>query len=223
MKVCVLIPVHNEGKEIARIVGAVRAQGLDVIVVDDGSEDDSGRLAEEQGALVLRNPAKQGKGASLQKGFAHILQHPYDGVVTMDGDGQHDVDDLPLFLAKAAGQPKSVVNGTRMGEAFRMPLVRRVTNRMMSWMISSLCGQKIEDTQCGFRYISCDVLRQIHLTASDFEIETEVLMKTSRLGYPILSVPIKTIYRDETSKIRPIKDTIRFFAYIFREMKNRKI
>lgn len=222
MKICVIIPAHNEEKYIAEVVAAVRLKGLDVVVIDDGSMDMTGSLAQKHGATVLRNEPRQGKGFSLKRGFAHVVDNGYDGVISMDGDGQHDPEDLVHFLNAARSRTMCVINGTRMGNAKTMPFVRRVTNRFMSWMISRICHRKIEDTQCGYRYISSDVLRQIKLTANDFEIETEVLLKSCRVGCEVISVPVKTIYRDEKSKIRPVKDTIRFFSYLSRELKNEK-
>ena len=222
LKICVIIPAHNEEKYIAAVVTAVRAKGFDVVVIDDGSADRTGSLAQQSGATVLRNEPRQGKGFSLKRGFAHVVTLGYDGVIAMDGDGQHDADDLGKFSAAAQGKTMCIVNGTRMGDARTMPFVRRVTNRFMSWMISRICGQRIDDTQCGYRYISTDVLRRIELTANDFEIETEILLKGCRAGCEIISVPIKTIYRDEKSKIRPVKDTVRFFSYLSRELKSQK-
>jgi len=221
LKICILIPAHNEEKEIGRLVREVRAKGLDVLVVDDGSKDGTAAIARAQGAEVLKNDPRRGKGFSLKRGFDHAVGKGYDGVITMDGDGQHDTDDLARFLAAAQTTPRGVVNGTRMRDAGAMPLVRRLTNRFMSWMISAISGQRIEDSQCGYRYVSCDLLRQITLTSNDFEIETEVLLKSCKAGCSVISIPIKTIYRDEKSKINPVKDTCRFFAYLWRELRNK--
>ena len=88
----------------------------------------------------------------------------------------------------------------------------------MSSLISFACRNSIADTQCGYRYINCDILKQIQFSSDDFEIETEILMKAAKKGYPIYSVPIKTIYRDEKSKIHPFKDTIRFVNYFIKEI-----
>jgi len=222
LRICVVIPAHNEAKFIASVVTAVRAKGPDVVVIDDGSADETSPLAQQSGATVLRNEPRGGKGFSLKRGFAYVLEHNYDGVVAMDGDGQHSPDDLQNFLTVAQGKTMCIINGTRMGNTATMPFVRFMTNRFMSWMISRICGRHIEDTQCGYRYISADVLRRIELTATDFEIETEILLKACRAGCQFFSVPIKTIYRDEKSKIHPFKDTIRFFSYLSRELKNQK-
>lgn len=217
MKICVVIPAHNESQAIAEIVNGVKQKGLDVLVIDDGSQDDSGAIARRQGATVITNQVKQGKGLSLQRGFQFVLDHGYDGLIAMDGDGQHAVADLDKFLEKINSRPDSIITGTRMTDSRGMPLVRYLTNWVMSSLISGICHQSIPDTQCGYRYISCEVLRDIRITSRDFEIETEVLIKSSKRGYQIFSVPIATIYRNEKSKINPLKDTVRFFAYLLRE------
>ncbi len=223
MKICLIIPVHNEIQHIGALVESIKIEGLDRLVIDDGSSDESGAAASSRGAIVLTNEMKKGKGRSLQLGFEYAQSHHYDGVITMDGDGQHDPKDLKQFLALIEKYPCSVITGNRMGAHKGMPFIRVITNWSMSWLISQICRQKIPDTQCGYRYIGREILEKLRLTSKDFEIESEVLIQASQLGYKIYSVPISTIYRNEKSKINPFKDTLRFFAYLMREWrKSRK-
>ena len=218
MKICILIPVLNESKSIGSIIEILKAQGFDIVVVDDGSTDGSGGIASQKGAVVLRNEHRQGKGASLQKGFDYIASRHYEGVITMDGDGQHDIADIGKFVEMAVRYKTCVITGDRMTSAKGMPLVRYLTNRFMSVLISWACRQSIPDTQCGYRYISCDILRQIHFYSQAYEIETEILMKSSKKGFKIYSVPVKTIYRGEKSHINPLRDTFRFIIYFVKEI-----
>ncbi len=222
MNICILIPVHNESSEIGQIVSQIRKMNLDVIVVDDGSEDSSGSIAQKEGAVVLSHAKKMGKGVSLQDGFHYIQEHDYDGVITMDGDGQHAVTDIDRLIHKAKENSGDIINGTRMHKPQGMPLIRLITNKLMSLIISAACKQKITDTQCGFRYIPSKVLRKIRLNSSGFEIETEVLTRASRKGFSIRSVDIQTIYQNERSKIDPLKDTVRFFVFMCKEVWFRK-
>lgn len=222
MKICILIPCHNEAQAIGGLVEKLRARGLDVVVVDDGSEDGSGAIAAAQGAHVITIPERGGKGNAMQKGFEYIVDHGYDALIVLDGDGQHAVEDVPVFIEHYKTTNASVINGNRMKDRKDMPFVRMVTNKFMSWMISMVCGQKIADTQCGFRLISCGVLRNIKLTSTNFEIESEILIKASRKGFKIDSVGVQTIYQDEQSKIHPVKDTVRFFKYLLRELSSRE-
>ncbi len=192
--------------------------GLDVFVVDDGSRDDSGQRARDAGAAVLVNFKNQGKGFSLQRGFDHIMALDYEALITMDSDGQHAVEDLAAFIRLFDDKKPDIICGNRMKDHRDMPFVRYLTNRIMSALISLVCRQKIYDTQCGYRLIRCDVLRNIQLSSSAFEIESEVLIKASKKHYRIASVPVKTIYGAEVSKINPFFDTARFIVYIVREM-----
>jgi glycosyltransferase involved in cell wall biosynthesis len=218
MSICILIPAHNEAQAIGPLVESLKKLSLEVVVVDDGSGDGTGDIARGKGAQVITINPRGGKGNALQKGFAYIVDKGYDALIMMDGDGQHAVEDVPKFIEKYRMTNASVINGNRMGDHKDMPLIRRLTNWFMSWLISLVCGQSIADSQCGFRLVSCEVLRNIKLTSTNFEIESEILIKASRKGYRVDSVPVKTIYQDEQSKIHPVKDTIRFIRYLLREL-----
>jgi glycosyltransferase involved in cell wall biosynthesis len=217
-KICILIPAHNEARTIADVVKAVRAKGFDVVVVDDGSADNSSRLAKEAGATVLVNFKNQGKGFSLQRGFDYIISRDYDALITMDADGQHAIEDLDGFVDLFDSKRPDIICGNRMQDHKDMPWVRLVTNKIMSGLISLVCRQKIYDSQCGYRLIRAEVLRNVQLSSSAFEIESEVLIKSSKKHYRIASVAVKTIYGAEVSKINPFFDTARFIVYIVREM-----
>lgn len=218
MKACVVIPTYNEAKAVGGLVREVCSQNLGVIVIDDGSEDDTSRVAGESGAQVLRNQNNEGKGASLIKGFNYVLAEDFDVVITMDGDGQHEPSDIPYFMRLAEYSDSGIFIGNRMLKTSNMPLVRFLTNKFMSWLISSVSGQKIPDTQCGFRLIKKDVLRKLNLRTTKYETESELLIQASRLGFKIESVPIKTIYNREKSRIHPVIDTLRFIRFMVREL-----
>lgn len=216
MKPCVVIPAYNEALAITDVVSQVRKQGWEVVVIDDGSADNTADRARQGGATVIRNPRNEGKGSSLIKGFGYCLDKDFDAVITMDADGQHSPADIPNFIRAAEASASKVFVGNRMPEARAMPMVRLLTNKFMSWIISRIARQRIPDTQCGFRLIRRDVLERIDLRARKYEIESEVLIKAGRLGARIESVPIKTIYAGSKSQINPFIDTLRFIKFIFR-------
>jgi glycosyltransferase involved in cell wall biosynthesis len=216
MRACVLIPVYNESANIGRVVKEIREQNLDVLVVDDGSQDNSSEIAGESGAVVIVNGKNQGKGSSLKTGFKYVLDKGYGVVITMDGDGQHLPQDIPYFLRIAEYSDAQIFIGNRMQKTKTMPFVRIMTNRFMSWLISCVAGQKIPDTQCGFRLIKKAVLEKVKLSTERFEVESEILINGSRLGFKIESVPIKTVYRGEKSQINPFVDTLRFIRFMFK-------
>ncbi|MBF0490556.1 MAG: glycosyltransferase family 2 protein [Candidatus Omnitrophica bacterium] len=218
MKTVILIPAHNEAKAISDLVKRIAELGYDVIVIDDGSVDDTAILAKAQGALVISTYKKSGKGNALRLAFSKAIEQNYDAVITVDGDGQHSPEDLANFIEGYQKSHADIVNGDRMQNPIGMPLIRRWTNRFMSGIISLICHQKIADTQCGFRFITTNVLKVIELRCNDFEIETEILIRASKKGFRIISVPIQSIYRDEVSKIHPVRDTVRFICYISQEI-----
>lgn len=218
MKTCVLIPAYNESGVIAKLTMQIRERDIDVIVVDDGSRDNTAQVALENGATVLKNEKNQGKGASLKKGFQHALGAGYDCVITMDGDGQHFTEDIPYFMRLAQHSNSAIVIGNRLLRVRTTPFVRFLTNRFMSWLLSRIAKQDIPDTQCGFRLIKRDVLEKIELKTSHFETESEILIQASRLGFKIEPVPVKTIYAGQTSNIHPFIDTVRFTRMVMKEL-----
>lgn len=217
-RIAIIVPAHNEAKAIGPLVEAVRALGYDCIVIDDGSVDNTNAVALQAGAVVLQTKVKSGKGNALKLGFDYVIKNGYEALIVMDGDGQHSPSDIKGFVDCYQRTNADIVSGSRMNDPRGMPLVRLATNRLMSWLISLFCHQHIADTQCGFRLIKTDVLRAIKLESSDFEIETEVLIRASKKGFKIGSADVQTIYNDEVSKIRPVRDTVRFIAYLWREL-----
>lgn len=218
MKTCVVIPTYNEAERISRIIEEIKKQDLAVLVVDDGSSDNTSQLAENSGAIVLKHSSNQGKGASLLKGFDYGLKNDFDAVITMDGDGQHLPEDIPYFIRLAKYSESAIFIGNRMQKTKNMPRLRLLTNKFMSWVVSCLAGQRIPDTQCGFRLIKRDVLKKVRLLTLKYETESEILIKSSRLGFKIESIPIKTIYSGEKSQINPFVDTMRFFRFIIKDL-----
>ncbi len=214
MKVCVLIPTYNESRAIGDIVSKVQKEGFDVLVVDDGSKDKTAEIAYKTGASVIAHKENRGKGASLKAGFAHALVHGYDAVVVMDGDGQHNPEDVKRFIQTVQSTDSDMVIGNRMNNPRTMPFVRRITNRWMSNLISRICGQNIPDTQCGFRFIKRRVLEKTKLISSKYETESEILIRAGRKRFKISSIPIKSVYNGEVSTIHPFIDALRFIRLV---------
>jgi glycosyltransferase involved in cell wall biosynthesis len=214
-----VIPAFNEEKHIGDVVRRTREQLDHVLVVDDGSSDETAGLAREAGAEVIVHPENRGKGESIKSGLRYWLERQLTWVVILDADGQHRPEEIDRLIRAAASDGASLLLGNRMKDISSMPLVRRWVNRYMSKKISRLCGQDIPDTQCGFRMLHRHFIPEV-LTGTDrFDYETEMLIIASRKGFRIESVPISTVYSDEVSSINPIRDTIRFFKLIRRYKK----
>lgn len=191
---CALIPAYNLERTIARAVHRTRAYLSHVLVVDDGSRDNTARLAEESGADVLRIPINRGKGWALRAGFRRLLEEEGNGVITLDGDLQHDPDDIPRLIEAFETSGADIVIGSRMGKSEGMPRVRYYTNRVGVFCISWAAGQPLEDTQSGFRIYSRRVMESIPLRTTRYDTETEITIKAGLKGMRIVSVPVKTIY-----------------------------
>ncbi|MDD5130492.1 MAG: glycosyltransferase family 2 protein [Candidatus Omnitrophica bacterium] len=217
MRICVIIPTYNESRAIADLIEKITKLGLEAIIIDDGSFDDTARIAAACGARVLANLKNMGKGASLIKGYNFALEHGYDAVISMDGDGQHSCDDLPAFIQKAKDSQSALIVGNRMGMTKGMPALRVATNFLMSKFISLIVKQDIPDTQCGFRLIKKELLSKIVLLTSKYETESEILIKAAHLGFKVESIPVKTIYSGQKSKINPLVDTLRFLRFMILE------
>ncbi|MBC8002543.1 MAG: glycosyltransferase family 2 protein [Opitutaceae bacterium] len=210
-QVAAVIPCRNEAPRLGAVVAAVREHISAVIVVDDGSSDGTAEVARAAGAEVVRWRRSEGKGAALVAGWQRAAERGFEFALCLDGDGQHAGTDIPAFLRMP--DEISLVVGNRFGDPHKMPWLRRQVNRWMSRKLSRLSGRDLPDTQCGFRRLRLDVLRRLDFEARHFEIESEMILKTIRAGLDVRFVPVAVIYRDEQSKIRPVRDTIRWFQW----------
>lgn len=219
----VLIPSYNESRTIGSIVRELVSIGVSVLVVDDGSIDNTGQIAMDNGAMVLGQRDNKGKGASVRQGLEYILEKTsFEWLVLMDGDGQHHPEDVPRLMERTRNNEIDLVIGNRMQQTANMPRMRYWTNRFTSWVVSGICGDTIPDTQCGFRILRIESGRQMRLTTDKYDIESEMLIQAAEGNHRIASVPIRTIYGEEVSAINPVRDTIKFFSLIIRYHFNKR-
>jgi len=212
-EVLALIPAFNEAAHLAQVVTGARVH-LPVLVVDDGSTDDTAACAEQAGANVLRQIPNQGKGAALRAGFGWALNAAYQAVLTLDADGQHDPAEIPKFVDAHRARGADLVIGAR--DFRRMPLVRRLANATGRWAFSWALGQPIRDNQSGYRLIGRRLL-EVLLTGEEagFEFEMEVIVICIRRGYVLDWVPIRTIYAGQRSHIRPGRHALNFLRMVW--------
>ena len=209
-----VIPAHQEGPRLGPVVRAAVAL-LPVIVVDDGSTDDTAEVAAAAGAQLIRQQPNQGKGAALRAGFRAAVADGAVAVVTLDADGQHDPAEIPAFLAAFEAHAADLVIGQR--DFRQMPLSRRVANELGTWTFSRAVGRPIADNQSGYRLISRRLIdRLLDSTEQGFEFEVEMITTAIRAGYAIDWVPIRTIYEGGPSHIRPVSH-VRSFLRVARE------
>ena len=212
-----VIPAYQDEKHIGDIVRRTRDQLDHVLVIDDGSSDQTAQRAREAGAEVIVHSENRGKGEAIKTGLGHWVDQEVTWVILLDSDGQHLPEEIDHFLsaARSATRPTFFI-GNRMNNLAGMPFIRRVVNRYMSRRISWVCGQTVPDTQCGYRMLNRHLIPELLGGGHRFDYETEVLIIASRKGYRIESVPITTVYTDQVSKIHPMRDAIRFFKLMWR-------
>jgi len=213
----IIIPTHNEARTIGHIVGALDKKGFRVVVVDDGSGDNTIVEANKFGAEVIAYSKNVGKGRSVREGLEYALENNCEAAITMDGDGQHSIDDIDKFIDEYKKSGADLILGNRLHNPRKMPFVRRCTNFIMSFIISLLIIERIEDSQCGYRLISRKGIEKMNLITTKYEIESEMLMEAKRRGLKMSSVNINSIYEGETSQINPFLDTFRFIKFIINE------
>jgi glycosyltransferase involved in cell wall biosynthesis len=196
-----LIPGYQEGPRIAAVVAGA-STFLPVVVVDDGSTDDTAAQAGAAGATVLVQQPNAGKGAALRTGFRHALANGAAAVVTLDADGQHDPTEIPSFLTAFEATAAELIIGRR--DFATMPLVRRLSNTLGGRVFSLAVGRRVADNQSGYRLIGRRLMTALlDSTESGFEFEVEMIARCIALDLPIADVPIRTIYAGEPSHIRP--------------------
>jgi glycosyltransferase involved in cell wall biosynthesis len=218
MNVVAVIPAKDAGSTIASVVTAVRdaVPGVRVVVVDDGSSDGTGDAARGAGAHVVRHPLNQGKGAALQTGFDEALRLGADQVLALDADGQHDPKYAPGLLGEL--EAADLVIGSREGDRTGMPWLRRKTNDVTTWWVSKLAGQRIPDSQSGYRAFRAPVLRAVRPKSRRFEYESEFLIGAARQGFRVGEAPVPTLYNAPGSHIHPVRDTLRFIRLVLRHL-----
>jgi glycosyltransferase involved in cell wall biosynthesis len=191
-------------------------QFLPVIVVNDGSSDDTAAILREEGACdpfeCITFPENRGKAAALRAGFARAEELRFTHVVTMDADGQHPVEAIPQFAARAAQHPDSLIVGTRDLKQAQAPRERRWSNALCAFWFKLETGVGLPDTQCGFRVYPLDAIRRLHVKADRYAYELEVMVKAAWAGVPLVRQPVQADYAAPTSNLShfdPMRDFLR--------------
>ena len=221
MKTCLLMPAYNVSRTLKRVLREAVFFIGDIIVIDDGSRDKTTEIALECGAVVLKHPHNCGKGMALRTGFDYAIRAGYQLVFTMDSDRQHNPSDLPRFLDRFRQTKPDILIGGRFTDTSAMPFHRQLNNRLISTIGSSLCGQHVPDFQSGYRLIRAEVLKAVSLKTERYETESELLIKAGRLGFRIESIPIRAVYGDEISNIKPLREMRLFTKLLIASLRDR--
>jgi glycosyltransferase involved in cell wall biosynthesis len=207
--ICALIAAFNEEQSVAAVVAGVKPLVSETVVVDDGSADRTAERAAAAGAIVVRHDRNRGKGSAIRTGLVRALAGPVTHVLFIDGDLQHDPCDVPRLVETAERTGADLVIAERAFTKGQMPTARFYSNRIGSRILSSFIGTEVADSQSGFRLIRADRLRRLELTATGYEIETEMLIKLTRAGASLERISIPARYHGATSKLRSFRDTFR--------------
>ena len=220
--IAVVIPALNEALRIREVVQGALAQCPRVIVVDDGSDDDTVARVADLPVTLLRHASRMGKGASLRDGFREALRQGARAVLTMDGDGQHSATDIPRMLAAANRHPGCVVIGARLRRRSQKPFFRRLANEFGDWGLAWGTGYQVADSQSGQRLYPAAVAALDDVPGEDFVFESQIMISAARrLGTRCVSIPIESRYKCvhsheqfRASHFRPLRDLWRITSHI---------
>lgn len=196
MNIVVVIPAFNESQRITRVIQGVKKYGFSIIVVDDGSKDQTYETVKRLKVIALRHKVNLGKGAALKTGCEAAFLMGAEAVIMMDSDGQHKIEDLPKFITALESKKNDVVFGSRN---FRLgiPLIRFVGNKFASFLVSVLFGIYVTDLLCGYRAFTKKAFEDLKWQSSGYGIETEMVVKAGIYKLKHCEVPVETIYYDK--------------------------
>jgi glycosyltransferase involved in cell wall biosynthesis len=218
-RLVVVIPAFNEAATIRDVAERARAQLADVIIVDDGSTDDTTNQLKGLDVTVLRNEHNQGKAVSLWRGMEAALARGATAVITLDADGQHRPEDIPQLVEVTRQRPGLLVIASRLRRLAPPPPLRLFANRVANFWISWAAGYRIADSQSGFRLYPASLLRRLpppRGRGSCFVFESEVLIEAAWQGVCSLPVVIESVYPKvaRPSHYRPVLDTVRIILMV---------
>jgi glycosyltransferase involved in cell wall biosynthesis len=211
-----IIPCYNEERSIGSVILKTKRFVNEVLVVDDGSSDETKRIAKEAGASVISHKKNRGKGAAIRTGFQYALQNDFEYVVTIDGDGQHNPLEIPALLKNVMYNGHDVSIGFRVGDNSEMPLWRRVGKRVLDYTTSMGTGGFVTDSQCGFRAFNKKAVEAItpKLKGDAFSVESEQLIKAHESGLKVVNTNVTCKYKDlQTSTKNPASHGFSVLSY----------
>lgn len=214
INISVVLPAKNESGAIGDTIKKIQALNLvsEILVINDGSIDDTCQVAESVGAKVITHPYSKGNGAAIKTGARNAIG---DVIVFMDADGQHDPNDIPKLLEKIEQGYDLVVGARQKGS--QASIGRGVANKLYNSLATYMSDHKVEDLTSGFRAVRADKFKEfIYLLPNGFSYPTTSTMAFFRAGYSVTYVPIHAAKRIGKSHIHPIKDSVRFFLIIFK-------
>lgn len=214
-KVCAVIPFYNEKDFLLDVVSETLNFVDKIIAVNDGSTDGSEKTINNMERVqVISLNRNYGKGYALQKGFDESIKQNFNNVITLDADKQHNPAFIPEFISELTNF--NILIGNRLNDTKNMPIQRILSNKLTSLLLTLKTGQKILDSQCGYRIYSIEVLKRVKSSSIGYEAESEMIVYAAREGFKIGFVNISTIYGNENSKMNPINAILGFIKILFK-------
>ena len=205
MEVTVGIPAYNEEKNIASIIVKLKKISSRIIICNDGSTDSTGLIAKELGAIVINHQKNQGYGAAIKSIFLKSKEIGAKVLVTLDADGQHDVNEIDKLLKPITDNKCDIVIGSRfLGETENIPSYRKLGINVITKLTNASIKKNLTDSQSGFRAYNKKVIEQVQLSDSGMGVSTEILIKASSKEFRIAEVPITISYGGDTSTHNPV-------------------
>jgi glycosyltransferase involved in cell wall biosynthesis len=227
VRVLVAIPVWNEARHIGALLDELLSAFIDrddILVVDDGSTDQTGEIAQSRRVRLLTHGQNRGKGAGIKSAMRWARDRRYDWVLFMDGDGQHEPEFIPAFFRQIESDRYDVILGDRQMRCGRMPWHRRLSNRCSSAIVSWLTAPlQVHDSQCGFRAVRLQNCDAEWFEENGYQFETEFILTLAQRGFRFSEIPISTHYNTAVSKIAVVGDTFRFFRVVVKRLYKRRL
>ena len=221
MKVLAGIPAYNEARYIGSIVLQAKQYVDEVIVVDDGSTDNTARVAELAGATVIRHPANRGKGAAIQSILTEARKKNPDTLVLLDADSQHDPNEIPALI-KPISETFDLVIGSREAQKDKTPRYRRIGQKVLLSSTQLASKTNISDSESGFRALSLKAINELDLKEKGFAIESEMITRAADKNLKITEVPISNIYTMDGSTLNPIRHGIEVLSRVIAMISQRR-
>lgn len=213
MKLLIIIPSFNEEKMVRKVINKCLKYSKYVLAINDGSEDNTLKEINKTKAICLNNIINKGKGYCLKKGFTYSYENKFDIVITIDADGQHDPDYIPIFL-KEIQKGYGIIMGVRQRKGSDMPYTKRASNFILSLIFSILSKRWFKDSQSGYRAIKVSILKDLKLESNRYGTESEILIKLGKKKTKFGEIDIPTIYKDKKNFTNFIQNIKRFFSIL---------
>lgn len=221
MRIITLIPAYNEKEHIAEVVEKCLPYS-DVVVIDDGSQDNTSVLARNAGAEILKHTLNKGKGAAIKTGLHFACEKEYHAIILIDGDGQHNPHDIPLLLSEINGFDLVIGSRFKKTSPANMPLQRRMSNKLTTFLMSNITGYHLTDSQSGFRALSIRAAKLfLNIEYDDYVYESEMIYQSCKHNLNLKEVPIPSQYGHEKSHIT-FRHALNYFLFALKRVNNKK-